>query len=97
MTYQKLIASAPVVLVEFYADWCPHCRKMMPVVAQVTELLDGRAKVAPLELDSNGEAADYAAAKSVPTFILYRNGTERWRHSGEIDGEVLLAKVEDYL
>lgn len=97
MTYQEMIASAPVVLVEFYADWCPHCRKMMPVVAQVSELLEGRTKVCPLEIDNNSEAADYAGAQSVPTFILYQQGKECWRHNGEIDGEVLLAKVEDAL
>ena len=34
-----MINSNPVVLVEFYASWCPHCKRMMPVVEQVKELL----------------------------------------------------------
>ncbi|WP_356806624.1 thioredoxin family protein, partial [Paramuribaculum intestinale] len=26
MEYSQLISSAPVVMVEFYATWCPHCK-----------------------------------------------------------------------
>ena len=35
MDYNEVINSEPVVLVEFYASWCPHCQRMMPVVEQV--------------------------------------------------------------
>ena len=97
MTYKELINTDPVMLVECFATWCPHCREMMPVVEQVKELLDGRAPVVQLDLDKNSDEADEAGVRSVPTFIVYKNGTEMWRHSGEIDGEVLLSKVESQL
>ena len=97
MTYKELINTDPVMLVEFFATWCPHCREMMPVVEQVKELLDGRAPVVQLDLDKNSDEADEAGVRSVHTFIVYKNGTEMWRHSGEIDGEVLLSKVESQL
>lgn len=85
-----------MVLVEFYATWCPHCRKMMPIVEQVKELLEGTAEVVQLDIDQNQEAADFYGAESVPTFILYKNGEEKWRHSGEIDGNALFATVQSY-
>lgn len=97
MTYKELINADPVILVEFFATWCPHCQGMMPVVAQVKELLDGHAPVVQLDIDKNQAEADEASVRSVPTFIIYKNGQEMWRHSGEIDGEVLLSKVESYL
>lgn len=96
MTYENAIRQTPVVLVEFYASWCPHCHRMMPVVEQVKELLDGEAAVVQLDIDSNQEAADSCKVESVPTFIVYKNGVEQWRHSGEIDGNALLAKVQSY-
>lgn len=94
MTYSELISQPGTLLVEFYATWCPHCRKMMPIVEQVKELLGGRAKVYQLDIDQNDEAANEAKAESVPTFIVYKDSKEMWRHSGEIDGEILLSKVE---
>lgn len=94
MTYSEIISSQPVVLVEFFATWCPHCQKMMPVVAQVKSKLSGRAEVVQLDIDENRQAADEAKADTIPTFILYRDGKEIWRQSGEISQEALLAKVE---
>ncbi|MDE6458648.1 MAG: thioredoxin family protein [Muribaculum sp.] len=96
MTYDEVIKQTPVVLVEFYATWCPHCRKMMPVVEQVKELLDGSAAVVQLDIDDNKNLAHEAEVDVIPTFIIYRGGKEQWRHSGEIDGNALLAKIQSY-
>lgn len=96
MTYDEVIKQTPVVLVEFYATWCPHCRKMMPVVEQVKELLDGSAAVVLLDIDDNKNLAHEAEVDVIPTFIIYRGGKEQWRHSGEIDGNALLAKIQSY-
>lgn len=97
MTFSEAINSSKVVLVEFFATWCPHCRRMMPVVEQVSELLDGRAPVFQLDIDQNDETANEQGVQSVPTFLIYVDGREAWRHSGEIEGEVLLSKVESCL
>lgn len=96
MTYDEAIKQTPVVLVEFFASWCPHCRKMMPVIDQVKELLDGSAAVIQLDIDENKELAQQEEVEGIPTFIIYSNGEEQWRHSGEIDGNALLAKIQSY-
>lgn len=96
MTYDEAIKQTPVVLVEFFASWCPHCRKMMPVVDQIKELLDGSAAVIQLDIDENKELAQQEEVEGIPTFIIYSNGEEQWRHSGEIDGNALLAKIQSY-
>lgn len=70
---------------------------MMPIVEQVKELLEGRAPVYQYDIDTHNKSADEAGVQSVPTFLLYVDGEEAWRHSGEIDGQVLLSKVESYL
>ncbi|MCM1072047.1 MAG: thioredoxin family protein [[Clostridium] fimetarium] len=93
-SYTAKIEAAPAALAEFYATWCPHCQKMMPVVAQVRELLEGRAVVAQYDIDRDQELAAKVEVQSIPTFIVYRRGEEVWRHTGEIDGEALLARVE---
>lgn len=94
MTYEEAITQTPVALVEFYATWCPHCKRMKPVMDQVKELLGSQVAVTQLDIDENREAADAAEVDSLPTFIVYKHGREVWRHSGEIDGNDLLAKVQ---
>ncbi len=96
MNYSQMIDEAPVVLVEFFATWCPHCQKMMPIVAQVKELLGDETPVFQLDIDKNQAIASQNGVDGVPTFIIYKDGKEVWRHSGEIDGNDLLAKVQSY-
>lgn len=97
MNFQDAIKSDRVVLVEFYASWCPHCQRMMPVVEQVKELLEGRVPVFQYDIDTHNRSADMADVKSIPTFLVYVDGSEAWRHTGEIEGETLLSKVESFI
>lgn len=97
MTYDDAINAMPVTLVEFYATWCPHCQDMAPVVDQIKELLDGEASVVQLDVDQNQQLVDEMEINGTPTFIIYKNGQEEWRQSGEMDGNQLLAKVQSYL
>lgn len=96
MTYQDVISEAPVVLVEFFATWCPHCQRMMPVMDQLKELLGPSVPVVQLDIDKNPEPTAEARIDGTPTFIIYKNGKEVWRHSGEIDGNALLSKVQSF-
>lgn len=97
MDYETLVNQTGTILVEFFATWCPHCQRMAPVVDQVKELLGDQVPVYQLDIDRNREAGDEARVESLPTFIVYRNGREMWRHTGEIEGEVLLSEVERQL
>lgn len=97
MTYSKIIDSTPVVLVEFFASWCPHCQRMMPVVDRIKEQLAGTVNVSQFDIDENSELSDNEGVETVPTFIIYKDGKEQWRQSGEIDGQTLLNKIQSYL
>lgn len=97
MNYSATIDQQGVVLVEFFATWCGHCQRMAPIVEQVKELLAGKAQVVQIDIDKYQQAASEADVEATPTFILFKDGKEIWRHAGEIDGEVLLGKVESAL
>ena len=97
MTYTEAINSANVVLVEFFASWCPHCQRMMPVVDEVKQILGNKAKVIQLDIDQNQEAAGEADVEGVPTFIVYKNGKEEWRQSGEMPGQEIVKNVERFI
>lgn len=70
---------------------------MMPVVAGIKENLSGKAGIIQIDVDKNQKMSDDAGVEAYPTFILYKNGKEMWRDSGEINGSVLLTKVLSYM
>ena len=70
---------------------------MMPVVDQIKQLLGDRATVHQFDIDENQSLADATGVESIPTFIIYKNGVEVWKQSGEMEGDVLYSKIENYL
>lgn len=83
-----------VVMVEFYATWCPHCQKMMPIVENVKAKFDGKAPIYQFDIDKNEEFADSLDVKVIPTFIIFKDGEELWRTSGEVEEETLTGKLD---
>ncbi|MCH5318324.1 MAG: thioredoxin family protein [Paramuribaculum sp.] len=96
MNYEQVINSAPKVLVEFYASWCPHCQRMMPIVADVKEKEEGKVAVYQYDVDKYAELTDANGVESYPTFILYKNGEEVWRSAGEMPESALLSELRKY-
>ena len=42
---EKVLQSSGNVLVEFFATWCPHCQRMMPIINEVADRVQGQAVV----------------------------------------------------
>ncbi|WP_289192492.1 thioredoxin family protein [Xylanibacter rodentium] len=97
MDYNSIINSNNVVLVEFFATWCPHCKRMIPVMEEVKKLLGNRVPVYTIDIDENEKEAEDNKIETIPTFIVYHNGIQVWRHSGEIDKQDLIGHVESLL
>ena len=93
MNYNEVINSNKVVLVEFFASWCPHCQRMMPVVEEVRERLGDRASVYQFDVDKYPHLTEENNVESYPTFIVYSGGKEVWRSAGEMPGEDLYRAV----
>lgn len=71
------------VLVEFYADWCPHCQRMMPIMDELKKEDSGKATIVQIEGDNNPDLMEKYHVTSYPTWILFRDGQEAWRDGGE--------------
>ena len=97
MDFKEAVNSKPVVLVEFFATWCPHCKRMIPVMEEGKKLLGNRVPVYTIDIDENEKEAEDNKIETIPTFIVYHNGNQVWRHSGEIDKQDLIGHVESLL
>lgn len=69
---QRYLQSNPVVFLLISAKWCPHCKKMKPVVEQLTQELKN---VLFVNIDADtGSLADKYAPQGFPTVKVYKNG-----------------------
>ncbi len=70
------------VLVDFFAEWCGPCRMLAPVLAKVSEELQGKIKIGKVNSDNSSELAMKYQISSIPCMILFINGTENERIVG---------------
>lgn len=76
--FQALLTDHPVVLVDFYADWCGPCKMLEPTVAELANETD--ATVAKVDVDAHQQLAGQYGLRGVPTVYLFVDGepAEQW-------------------
>jgi thioredoxin 1 len=94
---REVLQSNQPVLVDFYADWCGPCRALEPVIEELAQELQGRLKVAKLDVDQNDELSLRYNVHSIPTLILFKNGQEVERIIGYMPKAQLLQALEKHL
>ncbi|MEM7049699.1 MAG: thioredoxin [Acidobacteriota bacterium] len=73
--FQSSVLSSDVpVLVDFWAEWCGPCRMVAPHLDALADEMDGKVRIAKLNIDQNQELAVQFQVQSIPTFILFKDG-----------------------
>ena len=96
-TFNDVINSGQLVLVDFFATWCQPCKMMHPILEQVKEVLGERIRIIKVDVDKYGATASLYGIQSVPTLMLFRLGEVLWRTSGVVQKSELLATIDPFL
>ncbi|GEM86561.1 thioredoxin [Meiothermus granaticius] len=73
-SFDQTLKDNPVVLVDFWAEWCGPCRMVAPVLEEIAKEYEGKLIVAKLDVDTNPQTAMRFRVMSIPTIILFKNG-----------------------
>jgi len=81
---ERVLAASALtpVLVDFWADWCPPCRVLTPVLERLADEYAGRFVLAKIEADENMKLAGRYKLRGFPTAILFVNGEPVDQFSG---------------
>jgi len=70
------------VLVDFWAPWCGPCLMLAPALERVATEQAGKLKVVKVNVDENPGLATRFQIMSIPTLVLFKNGTQADRLVG---------------
>lgn len=71
---RDVLSAAGTVLVEFWADWCPPCKVLTPVLEQVASEDHPDFRIVKMNSDENMRTAAAYRILSVPTMKVFRGG-----------------------
>lgn len=89
----EVLKSDKPVLVDFWAVWCGPCQMQGPIVEDVAKVMAGKAVVGKLNVDENPRMAQKYMVMSIPTLIIFKNGTVVKQLVGVQSKEVLLSEL----
>ncbi len=88
--------SSVPVLVDFFAEWCPPCKRLGPTLESLAEDMDERLLVVKVNVDTSSLATQYGVM-NIPTMIVFKGGEEVKRLVGNQSKRALEKELEPYL
>jgi thioredoxin 1 len=95
-TEQVLDSELPV-LVDFWAQWCPPCHRLAPLLDRLAEEYAGRARVVKMDADENPQTIRAYRVMAMPTLVVFRGGEVVSQVVGAVPMPKLRAMLDEAL
>ncbi|MCT3897483.1 thioredoxin family protein [Elizabethkingia anophelis] len=97
MNLANKIESDQLTMINFHASWCGPCIGMKPHLDDVIKEYGEAIHYERVDIDQNPGLAQIFEIRGVPTTMLFRKGTMKWRHSGVLSSQQLFKVVNENL
>ena len=93
----EVLASDVPVLVDFWAEWCPPCHRLAPVLDELAAEFEGRVRIVKLDADHNPQTVRAYSVMAMPTLTVFRDGEVVSQHVGARPKSKLREQLEQAL
>ncbi len=83
------------VLVDFWAEWCGPCKRIAPILDELSDELSGKVHIVKLNVDENPHIMTNYGIRSIPTMIMFQDGAPAATKIGATSKNELKTWIED--
>ena len=91
--FQEMLKKNKLVLADFHTRWCLPCKKLEPIIDEISDENREKVYVIKIDADENKHLIKQYNVKGVPTLILFENGADIWRNTGLLTKKEITAKL----
>jgi len=73
---EEINSATEAVVVDFWAEWCGPCKMVAPVLEEIAGEQDGKLRIAKVNVDEHPGLAQQFNVMSIPTLIVFKDGSE---------------------
>ncbi|MDR3705817.1 MAG: thioredoxin [Paludibacteraceae bacterium] len=97
-TFEEIIKTNKVVLIDFWAEWCGPCRMVGPIVEELASEYEGKAiMIGKLDVDENPDVCEKYGIRNIPTLLYFKDGEVVDKVVGAAQKAVLKEKIDTLL
>lgn len=95
-TFQEDVTDqSGLVLVDFWAPWCPPCRAITPVLEEIAEEEGDKVRICKVNIDDNPDIATKLNVKTIPTLMLFKGGVSVATQLGAVPKKSLVEWIHE--
>ena len=94
---QEVLNNEPLVVIDFWAEWCGPCRMIAPIVAQLAEEYDGKVVIGKCDVEECEDIAVDLGIRNVPTLLFFKGGEIVDKMVGAANKAKIQEKIEGLL
>jgi thioredoxin 1 len=94
---QTVLKSEQPVMVDFWATWCGPCKALAPVVDEVAQSYNGKAKVYKMDVDRNNATPMRYGVRGIPTLLIFKDGKVQEQIVGYVPKDTIQKALDKHV